>query len=320
MTPAARLSPGAERALGALALLALVVLPLALGRYGRFFGAEVFTWALYAMAFNVCFGVAGMLSFGHAAFFAFGAYGATFAVLRLAPDPWLALGAALVAAALLAAVVGFFAVRVVSHSFVIITITFSLVLFLLAHSQKELTGGDDGLTFPPLAVGVGTGLSLSSPIVAYYTAFALCLLGYLALARLSRSPLGLVFAAVRENERRAMLVGYEVRRYKWLAFVLSGALAGLAGGVYAITHAQVSAQLFDVTVSVDAIIWALIGGAGTVVGPALGAALVLVFTNLISAWVVYTQIPIGILLIVIVIFFPRGLAGIWRAWQARSAA
>ena len=320
MTAGTGRSRNAERVLGALAALALALLPLALGRYGRFFAAEVFVWALYAMAFNVCFGAAGMLSFGHAAFFAFGAYGATLAVLRLAPDAWLAIAAALVAGALLAAVVGFFAVRVVSHSFVIITMTVSLVLFLLAHSQKEITGGDDGLTFPPLGLRLGTGLSLSSPIVAYYTALAFCLLGYLLLARLSRSPLGLVFAAVRENERRAMLIGYEVRRYKWLAFVISGALAGLAGGVYAVTHAQVSAQLFDVTVSVDAIIWALIGGAGTVVGPALGAALVLVFTNVISAYLVYTQIPIGILLILIVLFFPRGLAGIWRAWQARGPA
>ena len=117
-----------------------------------------------------------------------------------------------------------------------------------------------------------------------------------------------------------MLIGYEVRHYKWLAFVLSGAVAGLAGGVYAITHAQVNAQLFDVTVSVDAVIWTLIGGAGSVLGPAVGAALVLAFTHIVSGWMVYTQIPVGILLILIVLFFPRGLAGVWRAWQSRRAS
>lgn len=300
-------------------LLVLVLLPLGLGRYGRFFGAEVLTWALYAMAFDVCFGVAGMLSFGHAAFFAFGAYGATFAVLYLLPSPWLALLMAMLAGLVLAVVVGFFAVRVVSHSFVIITITFSLVLFLLAHSQKEITGGDDGLTFPPLAL-FGGAAPLSAPLVAYYTALGLCLLVYWALDRLTRSPLGLAFFAVRENERRAMLVGYEVRHYKWLAFVISGALAGLAGGLYAITHAQVTAQLFDIAVSVDPVIWTLIGGAGTVLGPVIGAALVLVFTNALSGWMVYTQIPVGLLLILIVVFFPRGLIGIWRTWQERRAA
>lgn len=301
------------------ALAALALLPLALGRYGRFFGAEVFTWALYAMAFNLCFGVTGMLSFGHAAFFAFGAYGATLAALHLVPDPWVALLASLVAAFALAAIVGFFAVRVVSHSFVIITLTISLVLLLLAHSQKELTGGDDGLTFPPLTLGLGSGLALNTPIVAYYTAFACCLLGYLVLARLGRSPLGLVFTAIRENERRALLLGYEVRRYKWLAFVLSGTLAGLAGGLYAITHAHVTAQLFDVGVSIDAVIWALIGGAGSIAGPAIGTALVMVFTNAISAHIVYTQIPVGMLLLLVVLFFPQGLVGIWRAWQSRNA-
>jgi branched-chain amino acid transport system permease protein len=302
----------------AAAVAALGLLPLVLGRYGRFFGAEVFTWALYAMAFNLSFGVTGMLSFGHAAFFAFGAYGATFAVLHLLPDPWLALLAALAAGFALAAVVGFFAVRVVSHAFVIITITVSLVLFLLAHSHKEVTGGDDGLMFPPLSFGISSGLSLGTPIVTYYTAFAVCVVGYVALTRLANSPLGLVFAAIRENERRALLLGYEVHRYKWLAFVMSGTLSGLAGGLYAITHAHVTAQLFDVAVSIDAVIWALIGGAGSIAGPAIGTALVMVFTNAISAYMVYTQIPVGILLLLIVLFFPQGLAGVWRGYQGRT--
>lgn len=299
-----------------LLLLALVLLPAALNRFGLFFAAEIFTWALYAMGFNICFGMTGMLSFGHAAFFASGAYGATFAVLYLVRDPWVALVAALVAATALATLVGFFAVRVVSHSFVIITITFSLVLLLLAHSQKDVTGGDDGLLFPPLALFAGTGPSLGAPLVAYYTALAVLVAVYVLLRRLSRSPLGLVFQAVRDSERRATLAGYDVQRYRWLAFVLSGSVAGLAGGVYAITHAQVNAQLFDVTVSVDAIIWTLIGGAGSVLGPALGAAVVLVFTHAVSTWIVYTQIPVGILLILIVIFWPRGLSGVWRSWQA----
>ena len=299
-----------------LLLLALVLLPAGLNRFGRFFAAEILTWALYAMGFNICFGMAGMLSFGHAAFFASGAYGATFAVLYLVRDPWVALVAALVAATALATLVGFFAVRVVSHSFVIITITFSLVLLLLAHSQKDVTGGDDGLLFPPLALFAGTGPSLAAPLVAYYMALAVLVAVYVLLRRLSRSPLGLVFQAVRDSERRATLAGYDVQRYRWLAFVLSGSVAGLAGGVYAITHAQVNAQLFDVTVSVDAVIWTLIGGAGSVLGPALGAALVLVFTHVVSKWIVYTQIPVGVLLILIVIFWPRGLSGVWRSWQA----
>lgn len=297
-------------------LLALVLLPAALSRFGRFFAAEIFTWALYAMGFNVCFGMTGMLSFGHAAFFASGAYGATFAVLYLVRDPWVALAAAVVAATALATLVGFFAVRVVSHSFVIITITFSLVLLLLAHSQKDVTGGDDGLLFPPLALVAGAGPSLATPLVSYYVALAVLVVAYALLRRLSRSPLGLVFQAVRDSERRATLAGYDVQRYRWLAFVLSGSVAGLAGGVYAITHAQVNAQLFDVTVSVDAVIWTLIGGAGSVLGPAVGAALVLAFTHAVSGWIVYTQIPVGILLILIVIFWPRGLSGVWRSWQA----
>lgn len=297
-------------------LLALVLLPAALNRFGRFFAAEIFTWALYAMGFNICFGMTGMLSFGHAAFFASGAYGATFAVLYLVRDPWVALAAAVVAATALATLVGFFAVRVVSHSFVIITITFSLVLLLLAHSQKDVTGGDDGLLFPPLVLVAGAGPSLATPLVSYYVALAVLVVAYALLRRLSRSPLGLVFRAVRDSERRATLAGYDVQRYRWLAFVLSGSVAGLAGGVYAITHAQVNAQLFDVTVSVDAVIWTLIGGAGSVLGPAVGAALVLAFTHAVSGWIVYTQIPVGILLILIVIFWPRGLSGVWRSWPA----
>lgn len=116
-----------------------------------------------------------------------------------------------------------------SHSFVIITITASLVLFLLAHSQKDITGGDDGLTFSPLTL-LGDWGPLSTPLVSYYTALGLCLVVYVGLERLLRSPLGLVFFAVRENERRALLLGHEVRRYKRPAFVMSGGLAGLAEG------------------------------------------------------------------------------------------
>jgi branched-chain amino acid transport system permease protein len=179
-----------------------------------------------------------------------------------------------------------------------------------------VTGGDDGLLFPPLALVAGAGPSLATPLVSYYVALAVLVVAYALLRRLSRSPLGLVFQAVRDSERRATLAGYDVQRYRWLAFVLSGSVAGLAGGVYAITHAQVNAQLFDVTVSVDAVIWTLIGGAGSVLGPAVGAALVLAFTHAVSGWIVYTQIPVGILLILIVIFWPRGLSGVWRSWPA----
>lgn len=127
-----------------------------------------------------------------------------------------------------------------------------------------------------------------------------------------------MLAALRENDRRVMLVGYDVRFYKWLAFVISGGLSGLAGGLYAITHAHVTAHLFDVTVSFDPVIWTLIGGAGTLLGPVIGTALVLVFTDLISAHIIYTQIPVGLLLILIVLFFPGGLMGIWRAWRERG--
>lgn len=306
---------------GGLAVLFLATAPGLLGTYLRVFFTELLIWGLFAMAFDVLYGHTGMLSFGQSTFFGVGAYAVALAVSRAQAGVWGALLAAAVASVLLALVVGYFAVRVSGHYFVIITVVFSLVVFRLALQHKELTGGDDGLSFEVPALGVGpVTLSLYDPVVNYYFVLAVVSAAVAVTALVMRSPWGRVFVAIRENEQRARLVGYDVDRYKLLAFALSGLLAGLAGALYAVTFRYSNVSLLHWTVSGQAVVWAIVGGVGTLVGPFLGTGVLAGITDTISAWFENYPLLVGALIIVAVIFAPRGLLGLLADALGRSRA
>jgi branched-chain amino acid transport system permease protein len=222
-------------------------------------------------------------------------------------------------ATLAAAIAGFFAVRLTWHYFAIITVVFSLIFYLVAVGWKSLTGGDDGLSFalPPIAKFGNFELTLLDPTFQYFFILAVVGACYLLQWLVLRSPLGVAFTAVRENATRAGLVGLNPYLIRLASFVIAGFLAGVAGALFALFSRYASAQYMYWTVSGEAVIWTIVGGAGTLFGPAIGAALLILVREELSGYWEHYLILVGILVLMVVTFAPKGIVG---SLQARRAA
>ena len=293
----------------------LLLLPIFLTPYQRSVLTEIMIWGLFAMAFDLLYGYTGMLSFGQAIFFGAGAYGMGFAVLRLQWGVWEALGFGIVLAAVFAAVVGALAVRVTGHYFLILTITFSVISVLVLQSGhwRWLSRGYVASPFVPPNVPLGLWtISLTDPLVNYYWVLTFVVLSFFACWRIVHSPLGKVFQCIRENEERSRLIGYHVERFKLIAFVLAGIFSGLSGALLALTLRYVDISFFELSLSGKAVAWTVIGGAGTLIGAFLGAAVFIISTDYLSAWTVNVPLSIGLLLLVTVTLAPDGLIGVVR--------
>ena len=308
-------SPSYRILLWTVALLILVVLglaPLWLDAFQLGFLLKVLLWGLFAASFDVLFGYAGLLSLGHSVYFGLGAYGTAWMTLAYGPDAFpLALMVGVLMGGVAAAAIGALAVRTGSHGFIILTAVSALIVFLWAQSRRDLTGGDDGLTLPalPLALG-GWEAGCADPGPAYLFALGVVVLGFWALWRLVRSPLGLALRCLRENELRAQALGYNVYALKWLAFTIAGLGAALAGALYALVNCHVSAALFSWLVSADVLIWTLFGGAGTLLGPLLGTGIFFALRELLSdLWPAGYPVLVGLALLGITRFLPRGIVG-----------
>lgn len=302
-------------ALGGVLIAALALLPLVLPAFGAPFwvniAAEVMIWSLLAASVNLLLGYVGLLSFGQALYFGFGMYGVAIAIVHWGFGFWPALGVGVVASGLMAAIAGAFAVRLTWHYFAIITVVFSLIVYFVAMSAKPITGGDDGLSFslPVLFRAGDFTLTLADQTTQYYFVFAVWLICLGAKALLVKSPLGLRFEAVRENDRRAELIGINVYRTRWIAFVLAGMLAGVGGALFALFGRYASASYMFYHVSGEAVVWTIVGGAGTLLGPIVGTAVLIVFRELVSTvWENYL-LAVGVIVILTVIFAPRGIVG-----------
>jgi branched-chain amino acid transport system permease protein len=298
-----------------LALLALLLLAPVLGLYPVFL-MKLLCFALFACAFNLLLGFTGLLSFGHAAFFGFSAYVTGHLVKVMGASPELGLLAGLVTGAALGAVFGFVAIRRQGIYFAMITLALAQMVFFIC-LQAPFTGGEDGLQAVPRGTLLGV-LSLASDTTLYYVVAAVFLACYLGISRIVRSPFGQVLKMIRENEPRAISLGYEVDRYKLLAFVLSAALAGLAGSLK--TLVMGFATLSDVhwSMSGEVILMSLLGGVGTLFGPVLGAGIVISLQNLLAdkvgSWV---TVIIGVIFVVCVMTFRKGVVGELQAFVGR---
>jgi branched-chain amino acid transport system permease protein len=298
-----------------LALFAAVALalPFALGPYGVYLGCALCVWASFALAYDLAFGRAGLVSFGHAMFFGVGGYAFVLMILQGGFSFWPAFLGGIAAAAVFSAALGSIALRVTGHAFVIITVIFAATVELAAMSNRSVTRGEDGLTFQLTSIPLGPiSVSLADPAARYAAFFAAFLLVYLVCWWIGRSSLGIVLSATRQNERRAALLGYPVRRYKLIAFTLSGTLSGVAGILFALLNTQITAEVFQITTSMNPLTAALVGGAGTALGPVLGAAVVLIMSDLLRSVVVFSDLIVGCVLIVTVLVAPKGLLGLWR--------
>jgi branched-chain amino acid transport system permease protein len=258
------------------------------------------------------------MSFGHAAFFGLGAYAVILLAVNFGLNAWLGVGAGIVVAAIAAAVIGFFCVRTSGITFLMLTLAFSQLLFSVALKWRDLTGGSDGIGIADRPTFFGW--SLSNPLVMYYMTLAFFVLCYGCLRRLINSPLGHTFVGLRENESRMLAIGYRTGAYKLLAFTIGGSLAGLAGGLYAILNGFISPEAIHWSASGDALIMVILGGIGSLLGPALGAGIFLLMKNLVSSYTQHWMLIIGVVFISCVLFFPGGVWGaLCAAWMRRRA-
>ena len=307
------------RALALAALIAaLLAVPYALPAFGATFWvnivAEVLIWSLLAASVNLLLGYVGLLSFGQALYFGFGMYGVALSINAWNVGFWPALAIGIVAASAMALVTGVLAVRLTWHYFAIITVVFSLIFYFAAMSMKWLTGGDDGVSFapPPVFKFGDTTLSLADATVQYYVILAVVAASFALTALLVNSPPGLSFKAIRENDRRAALIGINVYRTRLIAFVIAGALAGTSGALFAFFGRYASASYMFYHVSGEAVVWAIVGGAGSLLGPLVGTGALILFRELISNIWEHYLIAVGAITILVVMFAPRGLAGAWN--------
>ena len=296
-------------------LLALAIAAPFIGLYPVFV-MKLLCFALFACAFNLLLGFTGLLSFGHAAFFGSAAYVTGWLIKSQSWTPELALTAGAVAAGLIGLLVGLVAIRRQGIYFAMITLAIAQMVYFVC-LQAPFTGGEDGLQGVPRGKLLGL-FSRESDLAMYYLVVAIFVGCFLFIARIVNSPFGQVLKMIRENEPRAISLGYQVDRYKLLAFVLSAALAGLAGSMK--TLVMGFATLTDVhwSSSGEVILMTLLGGVGTFFGPVMGAGIVISLQNLLAdqvgSWV---TVIIGVIFVLCVLAFRKGVIGELQAFRER---
>ncbi|MFZ2387055.1 MAG: branched-chain amino acid ABC transporter permease [Polaromonas sp.] len=298
-----------------LVLLALVLAAPVLGLYPVFV-MKLLCFALFACAFNLLLGFTGLLSFGHAAFFGSAAYITGWFIKSQSWTPELGILAGTVGAGLIGVVVGLVAIRRQGIYFAMITLAIAQMVFFVC-LQAPFTGGEDGLQGVPRGRLFGM-LSLESDTAMYYFVVALFVLCFLFISRVVHSPFGQVLKMIRENEARAISLGYQVDRYKLLAFVLSAALAGLAGSLKTVVMGFATLSDVHWSMSGEVILMTLLGGVATFFGPVLGSGIVIALQNLLAdkvgSWV---TVIIGVIFVVCVLAFRKGIMGELQAYLER---
>ncbi len=298
-------------------LALLIAAPLVLPEFWRRFLTEILIWGLLAMSSDILIGYTGMVSFGHSAFFGLGMYGAAAALLTVTPpNLWLAILYGIAASAVVGAFVAYFSTRLRDIYFAITTLIFSQIFYVVIFTWTAVTGGENGLAFSRPPLGIPGLVSVRfTPTTLHWFVLAVVVLSYLLLRRITRSPFGMVLQSIRENEARTRAIGYPIERYKIVAVMLSGLFAGLAGVLYAIQNEFAAPDFVFFLVSGEVVVFNVIGGIGTLVGPIVGAAFFLLLREGLSRFFTeYYLIPVGVIFIAMVIFMPQGLLGFARRW------
>lgn len=299
-----------------IAILALAA-PWLLGTFWISLVTQMLILGLLALSVDLLTGHTGILPMGHAGFFAVAAYATAILEVRHAQGFWLSAGGGVLVAVLLALVFGL-AVRTSGVYFILLTLALGHIVWGVAMRWTTFTGGENGVSnVPPPAVGAVRFADLS---VYYYLVLGVvvaCSLGY---HRLVRSPFGLALRGIRESESRMRGLGYNVFAHKYAAFVISGGLAGVAGVLYAYWNRFVSPAAATFHASAEAVLMGILGGTGTILGPFLGAAIILGIRNWVSGYVAWWTAVMGVVFIATVLWAPHGLLGLVREMRGRSAA
>ncbi|MER9682497.1 branched-chain amino acid ABC transporter permease [Mesorhizobium sp. M0184] len=305
--------------LGVIALL--FGLSFVLPEYHHGLLARIMVLAVFAMGYNLLFGYVGLLSLGHAMFFSAGLYGAGLAVIHLGWSVPAAFAAGLACGALLALGIGLLALRTFGVAFMIVTMMFARVFYLVILYFAAWTGGDQGMVVPqPMRVLVlgSTSLDLTNPTVRYMSALALFSIVLLISLAIVRSGYGRVLVAIRENEERTKMLGYDTFSNKLAAVVISGSICAASGAAYALLFGYVGSSFASVQYSILPLLWVLLGGAATTLGPLIGTLFMYYVIDVSSGYTSAYLLIVGIALILLVLFFPRGILGSirqrWLGW------
>ena len=300
----------------------LIAAPLILPIFWAKFLTEILIWGLLAMSSDLLIGYTGMVSFGHSAFFGLGMYGAAAALLTTRPPSlWLAILAGLAGAAGAALFVAYFSTRLRDIYFAITTLIFSQIFYVIIFTWTAVTGGENGLIFtrPHFSIPFLYDVRFTTTTMHWFV-LALVAGSYLLLRRITRSPFGMVLQSIRENEARTRAIGYPVQRYKIVSVMLSGIFAGLAGVLYGVQNEFAAPDFVFFVTSGDTVIFNVLGGIGTLVGPIVGAGFFQLLRELLSR-IFGDQfpylIPLGVVFIMMIIFLPQGLLGFAKRWLNR---
>jgi branched-chain amino acid transport system permease protein len=272
--------------------------------------------AVFASGYNLLFGYTGLLSLGHAMFFAAGAYVAALGTTRFGLDAPTAFIMSTVIGTVFSAVVSAVALRASGVAFMIVTLMFSQAAYLTIFYFGDITRGDEGIVIADTMrrfIVNGAVFDLANPTLRYNIALALLALVLLICAFIVTSSIGRVMIAIRENENRTAMLGYDVWRYKFVIATISGALAAVSGAAYALMFAYAGATLASIEYSINPLLWTLLGGASTLLGPVLGTAIMFTLRDVASSYSGASLLTVGVVLILLVLFFPKGLLGALRA-------
>ncbi|WP_157019237.1 branched-chain amino acid ABC transporter permease [Mesorhizobium xinjiangense] len=299
----------------------LLALNFVLPEYHRGVFSRILVLAVFAMGYNLLFGYCGLLSLGHAMFFAAGLYGAGLTVYHLDWGVAAGFAAGIMAGATLALAIGLLALRTTGVAFMIVTLMFSQVFYLTTLYFTTWTRGEEGLVLRQdvrqLGLG-GVSLDLSDPATRYFVALALFAVVLFATLAIARAPLGRVLVAIRENEERTRMLGYDVFANKLAAVVLSGLFCAAAGAAYALLFGYVGSSFAAIQYSILPLLWVLLGGAATTLGPLVGTLFMFYVIDIASGFTSAYMLVVGVALIVLVLFFPRGIVGAirerWLPW------
>ncbi|MCK9549954.1 branched-chain amino acid ABC transporter permease [Aquamicrobium sp.] len=288
---------------------------IAPGLFYPFFLMKLLCFALFACAFNLLLGYGGLLSFGHAAFFGSASYVSAHAAKIWGLPPELAILTGTLSAGVLGLVFGALAIRRQGIYFAMVTLAFAQMIYFVA-LQAPFTGGEDGIQAVPQGRMFGF-IDLSNMTTLYYVVCVIFMLGVLAIYRIVHSPFGQVLKAIRDNEPRAISLGYRTDRYKLAVFVLSATLAGLAGATKAIVVQL--ASLTDVywAMSGEVVLMTLLGGMGTIFGPMAGAAIIITMQNYFAGFGAWVTVAQGVVFVIAVLAFREGIVGIVAKWLRR---
>lgn len=302
------IAPGRILALhgGLIALLLLLHFLLPAYHHGNL--ARVMVLASYAIGFNILFGYTGLLSLGHALFFAAGMYGMGLGIKMLGFSPAPALLAGLASAALVSLLVGVLALRTTGVAFMIVTLMFAQAGYLTILLFGDVTRGEEGLVIGQ-SQRILWGIDLSDEANRYLAALALFSICLGISLWLVNAPLGRVFVAIRENEERAALLGYDTFRHKLASVLISGTISGAAGAAYGLLFGYFGAGFATVQYSIFPLLWVLLGGAGTVIGPFIGTLFMFYLIDIASGFTHAYMLIAGVVLVLLTLFLPRGLAG-----------